>query len=154
MKWSVPIISGWRELPRFAQTGPVGLHHMRGPSDFCIHCHQDLRVPMVLVNAISHADRSRYELCSDAFNAEEEGDHDSISKCNEHRLTADERQNLARLFNQGWRVVLEGSCGPDDMAFVGVTTDAILLLAVEDEYEVGNQIRLRYEEKQGKATQA
>lgn len=144
MHWIVPNVPEWRELPsgciyRFTP------HHVRGPADFCMHCRQDLRAPMLLVNAISDTDRLRYGVCYDAFSAEQDGDEQTIRKCNEYGLTADDRQNLALLFNQGWRVVLEGSCGPDDMTFVGVRYDGILLFAVEDQYEVGKQIRLRYE---------
>jgi hypothetical protein len=92
---------------------------------------------MLLVNALSDTDRLRYDIYFAAFNAEQDGDQDSISKCNEHGLTADDRQTLARLFNQGWRVVVEGSCGPDAMTFVGVSTDGTLLFAAENETKLG-----------------
>lgn len=145
MNWIVPHVLEWRELPS-ESTGRRTLHDVRGPLDSCMHCGQDLRIPMLAVNAITHEDRWRYEVCYDAFLAHDERDRDAISECNEYGVSVDDQEKLARLFSQGWRIALDGSCGPEEITFVGVTDGGICLFAVEGEYEVRNQIQVRYEE--------
>ena len=86
-------------------------------------------------------------MCYAAFLAEYDHDKNSLKKCDDAGLTKDDRKNLERLCNQGWRVAVEGSCGPEDIRFVGITYEGICLYAVDGEYEVGDRIRFRYEDR-------
>lgn len=139
MQWAVPRVAEWRDLPEDS-TGQATLHHTRGLDDFCLHCGHDLRVPMLIVSAVRYSDVWRRRLCQAALFAEYDIDQEFLAG-----FTLDDRKNLKQLCKQAYRVSLKHSCGPDDIEFVGVTTDGICLFAVEGKYEIANQIRLWYE---------
>lgn len=147
MQWSVPRVADWRDLPG-GFTGLATLHHARGLDDFCQHCGHDLRVPTLMVSAITYLDMCRRKLCQAAFFDECDIDSGLFALFDGAGSSLEDRKNLKQLCKLVYRVSLKRSCGPDDIEFVGVTADGICLYAVEGRYEIANQIRLWYEKDQ------